>query len=81
MRLQKIVTTGVVLFASGWLLTACSLRPKTEVEQTILPTNTSEQIQQIETELQQPMSDSTEVEDLDQELTDFQVLEEDFSDL
>ncbi len=81
MKLQKIVTFGVVLFASSWLLTACSLNPKTTVEETILPTNTPEQIQQIETELQQPMSDSTSVEDLDQELTNFQVLEEDFSDL
>jgi len=61
-------------------MTACSVVNNNSVDQN-LPASDLTTEQQEEARLLQPQSDSTELDDLDKELTDFKVLEEDFSDL
>ncbi len=80
MTIRRVTTIFSVLVISSFFMTACSLVNKNTVDQTGSATNTTVE-QQEETQLQQPQSDSTDLDDLDQELTDFTVLEEDFSNL
>lgn len=80
MTIQRVAIIVFVLTLSSFLMTACSLVNNNTVDQAI-PTTGSTIEQQEETQLQQPQPDSTDLNDLDQELTEFEVLEEDFSDL
>ena len=81
MKHRHLLLSILVLTASSVILSACSANSRTSVDHAVLPTNTPQQDQVKEAQLEQPQSDSTNVEDLDQELMEFQVLEEDFSNL
>ncbi len=81
MKHRHLLLSILVLTASSVILSACSVNSRTSIDQAVLPTNTPQQDQVKEAQLEQPQSDSTNVEDLDQELMEFQVLEEDFSNL
>lgn len=80
MTIRRFTTIGSVLLLCSFLMTACSVVNKNSVDQN-LPASDLTTDQQEEARLLQPQSDSTELDDLDKELTDFKVLEEDFSDL
>ena len=80
MKLKNIATLGTILLLSSFLLTACHQINKNTANQTNTTTEITDE-QMDETELQATPSDSTDLNDLDQELNEFEVLEEDFSDL
>ncbi len=80
MTIKRFTTVGSLLLLCSFLMTACSVVNTNSVDQN-LPASDLTTEQQEESRLLQPQSDSTELDDLDQELTDFKVLEEDFSDL
>lgn len=80
MTIKRFTTVGSLLLLCSFLMTACSVVNNNSVDQN-LPASDLTTEQQEEARLLQPQSDSTELDDLDKELTDFKVLEEDFSDL
>ncbi len=80
MTVRRVITTGSLLILCSILVTACSVVNKNSVDQTTPATGSTIELQE-EAQLQQPQSESTDLNDLNQELTNFKVLEEDFSDL
>lgn len=80
MKLKNIATLGTILLLSSFLLTACYQINKNITSQTTpVIEKTTEELDDIG--LQATPSESTELNDLDQELTELEVLEEDFNDL
>ena len=86
MTTKKILTLSLTIVSAGLLFSACSLTPKTTPADSATTTEDSMMMQPeeemaVEAKLETPPSDSTDLNDLDQELNDFTVINEDFSNL
>lgn len=79
MKLKNITTLGTILLLCSFLLTACHQINKNTADQTTPVGETT--AEQDMAEPQPTFSTSTQVDDLDKEVTEFEIPAEDYSDL
>lgn len=79
MSFKNLTLTTVLVLFCGMFLSACSLNNSTSINQTTPVGETT--VEQDMAEPQPTFPNSTQVDDLDKELTEFEIPAEDYSDL